>query len=98
MEEALSGVRHRLRGLRPVREAFGECLELARKVGLDEIEEEDIDSLLETIGEELSTEDLDELEKQQCQLEEVEAEQHPTTPLMAKQLMVKILQCYEMLT
>ena len=53
-------------------------LKLARKVGLDEIEEKDVDSLLETISEELSTEELNELEKQQCQLEEeVEAKQHP---------------------
>ena len=33
------------------------CLELARKVGLDELEEENVDSLLETIGKELSTEE-----------------------------------------
>ena len=52
------------------------CLKLAKKVGLDELEEEDVDSLLQTIGEELSTEDLDELEKQRRQLEEeVEVEQ-----------------------
>ena len=71
------------------------CLELARRVGLDEIEEEDIDSLLETIGEELSTEELDELEKQRRQLEEeVEAEQYPAAPLTMKQLTVKILQCF----
>ena len=51
---------------------------LAGKVGLDELEEEDIDSLLETILEELSTEDLDELEKQRRQLEkEVEADSSP---------------------
>ena len=67
-------------------------LELARKVSLDELEEEDVNSLLETIGEELSTEDLDELEKQRRQLEEVEAEQHPTAPSTTKQLTVKILQ------
>ena len=54
---------------------------MARKVGLDKLEEEDDDSLLETIGEELSTKELDKLEKQWCQLEEeVEAEQHPTAP------------------
>ena len=68
-----------------------ECLELVRKVALDEIKE-DVDSLLETIGEELSTEKLDELEKQGHQLEEeVEAEQHLTVP-PTKQLTVKILQ------
>ena len=51
-----------------------------------------MDSLLELIDEELSMEELDELEKQWCQLEEeVEAEQHPTAPLM-KQLTVPILQ------
>ena len=64
--------------------------ELARRVGLDEIVEEDVDSLLESIGEE-----LDELEKQQHQLgEEVEAEQHPMAPLTTKQLTVIILQRY----
>ena len=45
------------------------CLELVRKVGLDEVEEDDVDSLLESIGYELSTEELDELEKQRRQLE-----------------------------
>ena len=50
-------------------------LELVKKVGLDDLKEENVDSLLETIGEELLTEDLDELEKQQHQLEEVEAQQ-----------------------
>ena len=44
-----------------------ECLELVRKVGLDEVGEDDVDSLLE------STEELDELKKQRRQLEEVEA-------------------------
>ena len=68
------------------------CPELARKVGLDEVEEDDVDSLLESITEELSMEELDELEKQRCQLEEeVEAEQHPTAPPM-KKMTVKILQ------
>ena len=55
------------------------CPELARRVGLDEIEEEVVNSLLELIGEELSTDDLEELEKQRRQLEEeLETEQHPT--------------------
>ena len=46
-----------------------------------------------TIGEELSTEEFDELEKQRRQLEEeVEAQQQPTAPSMMKQLTVKILQ------
>ena len=55
--------------------------------GLDEVEENDIDSLLESIGEE-----LDELEKQRRLLEkEVEAEQHPTAPV-TKTLTLSILQ------
>ena len=66
------------------------CLELAKKVGLIELEEEDVDSLVETIGEELSTRDLDELEKQRRQLEEeVEAEQQPLAPSTTRHLMVK---------
>ena len=61
------------------------CLELARKVSLDELEEEDVDSLLETIGEELSTEELDQLEKQRHQLkEEVEVQQQPPVPSTTK--------------
>ena len=51
-----------------------------------------MDSLLESIGEELSKEEPEELEKQWCQLEEeVEAEQLPTAPLI-KQMTVTILQ------
>ena len=62
---------------------------MARNVGLDELEE-DVDSLLETIGEE-----LDEVEKQWRQLEEeVEAQQQPTAASTTKQLTVKILQCF----
>ena len=34
------------------------CLELARRVGLNEVDEDDVDSLLESISEELSTEEL----------------------------------------
>ena len=65
---------------------------MARRVSLDELKEEDANSLPETIGEELSTEDLEELDKQRRQFEEeVEAEQHPTAPL-TKQLTFKILQ------
>ena len=37
------------------------CLELARKVSLYEVEEDDLESLLESIGEELTTEDLEDL-------------------------------------
>ena len=98
MEEALPGVHPRLRGFdgsERLSEERLKCLELARKVRLNEIEEEDVDSLLETIGKELSTEDLDELEKQWRQLEEVEAEQHPTAPSTTKQSMVKILQRFD---
>ena len=40
-----------------------ECLELARKVGLDEVEEDNLKSLLKSISEELTTEDLKDLEK-----------------------------------
>ena len=66
---------------------------MARKVGLDELEEEDVNSLLETIDKELSTEELDELEMQLRQLEEeVETEQHPMAPSVTEQLTVKILQ------
>ena len=50
-------------------------------------------TLLKTTGEELSTEDLDELEKQQRQLEEeVEAEQQSMAALTTKHLTVKSLQ------
>ena len=68
------------------------CLELARKVGLDEVEEDDVDNLLESIGEELSIEDLEDLEKQRHQLEEeLEAGQHPTTP-PRKEMTIEVLQ------
>ena len=63
------------------------CLDFAMKIGLDKVEEDDVDSLLELIGEELSMEELDKLEKQWqwCQLkEEVKAEQHPTAPVTKK--------------
>ena len=73
------------------REHF-KCLELARRVGLDEVLEDDMDSLLESISEELLTEELEDLEKQRRQLEEeVEAEQHPTAQ-QTKQMTVEILQ------
>ena len=52
------------------------CLELVRKVGLDEIKEDYLESLLKSIGEELMTEDLEDLEKQWHHMEEeVEAGQ-----------------------
>ena len=53
---------------------------MARKVGLDEVEEDDLESLLESIGEELTMEDIEDLEKQRRQLEEVEAGQQPMVP------------------
>ena len=60
---------------------------MVRKVGLDEVKEDDLDST----GEELMTEDLKDLEKQQRQLEEeVEAGQQPTAPQM--EMTIKILQ------
>ena len=90
MEEALSAPHRQLRGFDltdMLSKDHLKCLELARKVGLDEVEEDYIDSLLESIGEE-----LDELEKQRRQLEkEVEAEQHPTAPV-TKTLTLSILQ------
>ena len=55
-----------------------------KKIGLDEPKEEDVDSLLQTIGEEL--------ENQRRQLEEeVQAEQQPPAPLTMKHLTVNIL-------
>ena len=45
------------------------CLEVAKTVGL-EMEEDDVESLLESIGEELTTEDLEDLEHQRRRLEE----------------------------
>ena len=60
------------------------------------IEEKDVDSLLELIGEELSTEELEDLEKQRRQLEKVEAEQRPMAPVM-KAMTIKILQGFYML-
>ena len=51
-----------------------------------------MDSLLGSIGKELSTEELDELEKQWRQMEEeVEAKQHLTAPI-TKKMTVTILQ------
>ena len=68
------------------------CFELVRKVDLDKVEESSVDSPLESIGEELSTEDLDDLEKQRRQLEEeVEAGQHPATP-PRKEMTIEVLQ------
>ena len=56
-----------------------------------------MDGLLELIGEELPTEDLEELEKQRCQLEEkVEAGQQPAAP-QTKAMMIEVLQGFYML-
>ena len=97
MDEAVSAPRRQLQRLQPVREAVPgvpQVPRVARRVSLDEVEEDDMDSLLESIGEELLTEELEELEKQWRQLEEeVEAEQHPTVP-QSKQMTVKILQSF----
>ena len=41
-----------------------ESLKWAKRVGLDEVEEDNVDSLLESISEELSTEELEDVEKQ----------------------------------
>ena len=98
LEKALSSVRRRLQGLRPHREAFREVPQVTQ---VDEESQAWMSSrkktsiLLETISEELSTEELDELEKQWRQLEEeVEAQQQPLAPSTTKQLMVNILQCF----
>ena len=91
MEEALSGPRCRLHGPRPVGGALEGVPQVGKEVGLY------VDSLLESIGKELSTEEMEDLEKQRCQLEEdVEAEQHPTAP-MTKQMTIEILQGLQLL-
>ena len=67
------------------------CLEVARTVGL-EMEEDDVESLLESIGKELTTEELDDLEQQRRRLEEeIEAGQQPETP-QRKEMTIKLLQ------
>ena len=67
------------------------CLEVARTVGL-EMEEDDVESLLESIAEELTTEELDDLEQQRRRLEEeIEAGQQPETP-QRKEMTIKLLQ------
>ena len=70
---------------------------MARKIGLDEVQEDHLEFLLELIGEELMTEDLEDLEKQQCQLEEeMEAGQQPTVP-QTKEMTIDILQGFHAL-
>ena len=67
------------------------CLEVARTVGL-EMDDDDVESLLESIDEELTTEELDDLEQQRRRLEEeIEAGQHPETP-QRKEMTIKLLQ------
>ena len=77
-----------------------QCLTLAKRVGLDEVEEEDVSELLEAINEELTVEELQELEEQRQEFEEqVEAAARggPSTssPLATKQLTVKNLQEFQ---
>ena len=67
------------------------CLKVAKTVGL-EMEEDDVESLLESIGEELTTEDLEDLEQQRSRLEEeLEAGQQTEMP-QRKEMTIKILQ------
>ena len=67
------------------------CLEVAWTVGL-EMEEDDMESLLELIGEELTTEELDDLEQQRRRLEEeIESGQQPEMPQW-KEMTIKLLQ------
>ena len=70
------------------------CLNLVKNVGLDEVEEEDVTQLLESINEELTAEDLHELEQERVQLEEQVEAAAVATPTAAstKQLTVKNLQ------
>ena len=95
MEEALPTVCHRLKGFDMAEKLLKEqlkCLMLAKKVGLEDLEDDDVSSLLLSIGEELSVEDSEELEQQQRQLEEeVERESTPVEVSM-KHLTVKNLQ------
>ena len=73
------------------------CLEVAKTVGL-EMEEYNVESLLELIGEELTTEDLEDLEQQRRQLEEeLEAGQQPQTP-QRKEMTITILQFFASMT
>ena len=71
------------------------CLTLAKKVGLDDVEEEDVNELLESINEELTAEDLQELEEQRIELEEqleAASSEPSTSQVVTKQLTVKNLQ------
>ena len=73
------------------------CLSLAKQVGLDEVEEEDVNELLEAINEELTAEELQEVEDERIRLEEqVEASTASTSsPVTTKQLTVKHLQEFQ---
>ena len=56
------------------------------------MEEDDVESLLESIGEELTTDDLEDLEQQRRRLEEeAEAGQQPETP-QRKEMTILLLQ------
>ena len=67
------------------------CLEVAKTVGL-KMEEDDVESLLESIGEELTMEDLDNLEQQRRRLEEeLEVGQQPEM-LQRKEMTIAVLQ------
>ena len=95
VEEALSAPRRRLEGF-DLSEGLSKeglwCLELARKVSLNEVEEDDLESLLKSISKELMTKDIEDLEKQRRQWEEeVEAGQQPTVP-QTKEMTINILQ------
>ena len=64
---------------------------MARKISLDKVKEDDLVSLLESISEKLTMEDLEDLEKQRRQFEEeVEAGQQPSVP-QTKYMTIEIL-------
>ena len=66
------------------------CLKVAKTVGLD-MEEDDVESILESIGEELTTDGLEDLEQQRRRLEEeAEAGQQPETP-QRKEMTIPLL-------
>ena len=66
---------------------------LAKKVSLDDLEHNEANSLLLSIGEEMSVEEPEELEQQRHQLQvEVERESTPMEKISMKHLTVKNLQ------
>ena len=74
------------------------CVEVAKTVGL-ELDADDVESPLKSIGKELTTEDLEDLEQQRRRLEEeLEAGQHPEMP-QTKEMTITILQeCFASMT